>query len=179
MDMLIEVPIGDRSDGLLTVDDVLRMDPSGRFRFELHEGVLRMTPPPAWKHQKAAARLERHFEDSGRDVCRENGIEFDDHNFRIPDVLVVKRDAVVDEDRSVHPPWMFDVVIEVVSPSSFDEDELVKSKVYAKAAIPEYWRVHLRPEGYVVVIGQLQGGRYVSVREIPLDELLAGGGGLV
>lgn len=81
MDVLIEVPMGDPTSGLLTVDDVLRMDPSGRFRIELHEGVLRMTPPPAWKHQKVAARLERHFEDSGREVCRGNGIEFNDRNW--------------------------------------------------------------------------------------------------
>ncbi len=179
MDMLIEIPLGDRPDGLFTVDDVLRMDSPRGFRIELHEGVLRMTPPPAWRHQKVAARLERHFEDSGREVCRGNGIEINDVNVRIPDVLVLKRDAVVDENVGVHPPWIFEIVIEVVSPSSVEEDRLVKSEVYAKAGIPQYWRVEQRPAGHLVVIDHLRDGSYVTVREVPLDELLAGGGGLV
>ncbi len=175
--MFIELPVSD-SDGRFTVDDVLSVEPFRRFRIELHEGVLRRTPPPAWKHQKVASRLERYFEDAGRDACRENGIRFNDYNYRVPDVMVLKPDAHVDEDRSVHPPWIFEIVIEVVSPSSVDDDELVKSKIYAKAGISEYWRVELRAEGYVVLIDHLEGGRYVPAREVPLDELLAGGGGL-
>ncbi|GAA3187437.1 Uma2 family endonuclease [Dactylosporangium siamense] len=179
MDMLVEVPDGDElDDGLLTVNDVLRMPPRRGYRFELHEGVLRMTPPPAWKHQRAAYRIERFFDDAGRAMCHENGIRFDGRNYRIPDVLVLRQDVELDEERSVHPPEIFEILVEVVSPSSVEEDQLVKAKLYAKAGIPQYWRIEPRQAGYVVVIGHLQDGQYATVREVPLDELLAGGGGL-
>lgn len=179
MDMLVEIPEGGRSDGLLTVDDVLRMSPSRGYRFELHEGVLRMMPPPAWGHQKIASRLERYFEDSGREACQGNGIRFNDTNYRVPDVLVLKPGVAVDEDRSVHHPELFEIVVEVVSPGSADEDHLIKSKIYASAGIQEYWLVERRPQGYVVLFGRLQGAAYVWDGETDLEELLAGGGGLV
>jgi Uma2 family endonuclease len=178
MDMLVEIPEGNRADGLLTVDDVLSMPPSRGYRFELHEGVLRMMPPAAWRHQKIASRLERYFEESGREVCQNNGIRFDDKNYRVPDVLVLKPGAVVDEDKSVHSPGLFEIVVEVVSPGSADEDRLIKSKVYATAGIQEYWIVERRPDAYVVAVGHLHGDHYVQVREVELEDLLAGGGGL-
>ncbi|MEV0561321.1 Uma2 family endonuclease [Dactylosporangium sp. NPDC050588] len=179
MDVLVEIPGGDETDGLVTVDDVLRLAPNRKYRFELHEGVLRMMPPPAWRHQKIASRLERYFEDAGRSVCQGNGIKFNSHNYRIPDVLVLKHGVAVDEDSSVHPPDLFEIVVEVVSPGTVDEDRLLKSKIYASAGIPEYWLVERRPDGYVVLLGRLRDGGYAWDREVALEELLAGGGGLV
>ncbi|GAB3872275.1 hypothetical protein GCM10027610_137430 [Dactylosporangium cerinum] len=177
--MLIEIPEVDPTDGLYTVDDVLRLAPTRKYRFEVHGGVLRVMPPPAWRHQKIASRLERFFEDSGRVTCQGNGVKFDNHNFRIPDVLVLKRGAVVDEDSSVHAPDLFEILVEVVSPGTVDEDRLVKSKLYASADIPEYWLVERRPDGYVVLIGHRESDvAYSWDSEIALEELLAGGGGL-
>jgi Uma2 family endonuclease len=178
MDMLVEIPDGDRPDGLFTVDDVLRMSPSRGYRFELHEGVLRMMPPAAWRHQRIASRIEDYLEAAGREVCQNNGIRFDDQHYRIPDVLVLKSGVTVDDSLSVHPPGLFEILVEVMSPGSVDEDRLIKSKVYAAAGIEQYWLVEHRPEGYVIAFGRLQGAGYVWDREMDLEELLAGGGGL-
>jgi Uma2 family endonuclease len=62
-----------------------------------------------------------------------------------------------------------------VSPTSVDEDTIVKPKAYARAGIPEYWRVERTSGRYVVVMHRLQDDQYVQTGAVPLDELLAEG----
>lgn len=52
-----------------------------------------------------------------------------------------------------------DLVVEVVSPASYIEDNEGKKLLYAAEGIPEYWVIH--PEAKIVTVYQLQDGVYV------------------
>ncbi|MFG2036862.1 Uma2 family endonuclease [Dactylosporangium sp. NPDC048998] len=163
---------GSQSEGL-TVHDVLwGINHEEGFLYELHEGALRMAPTAGYEHQRLGYRLCRHFDDRGREATQEVGIQFDQYNFRIPDVARL-RPGVVPPPRGPVAPDLFDLVIEVESPTTRDEDRIVKPKVYAQAGIPEYWRVQAEPSGYVVHIYRLEGVRYVETRVVPVEELFA------
>lgn len=177
MDMLIQIP-DDPSSGLFTVKDMLELPETDQYQLELHEGVIRVVPPANPEHNAVQLDLVVYFRGLGRKVYTEMGIKFNDRSYRIPDVSVLRPGMTVSSE-TLQSPEIIDLLIEVVSPSSVDEDGLVKAKVYADARIPNYWRVESTAAGYVVRQSSLQSDRYVAVREVPLDELVAGGGGLV
>lgn len=176
MDMLIQIP-EDASDGVFTVHDLLQLPETDRYQLELHEGVIRVVPPPKPGHNDVQLDLAFYFRARGRKAYTEMGVKFNDHSYRIPDVTVLRPGRTATAE-TVQSPDIVDLLVEVVSPTSVEEDRLVKAKVYADAGIPEYWRVERAATGYVVVQGRLHDGHYVPVGEVALEELLAGGGGL-
>jgi Uma2 family endonuclease len=178
MDVLIHIPEAGSSAGFFTVKDLMALPETDQYQLELHEGVIRVVPPANPEHNAAQLDLVIHFRALGRKVYTEMGIQLNDRSYRVPDVSVLRPDRTVTSE-TLQSPDIVEVVVEVVSPTSVDEDRLIKAKVYADACIPEYWRVERTTVGRVVVQSHLRDGRYVTVREVPLDELLAGGGGLV
>ncbi|MEV0127003.1 Uma2 family endonuclease [Dactylosporangium sp. NPDC050688] len=167
--MWIVVPSGD-----LTVETVLSLKRTGEVPVELHEGTLRIPPPHFWWRQKTATTVTRHFRQLGRAALPGIGIRLGERSYRIPDVVVLRAGVAFDQDALLQEPEKVDMVVEVVEPASADEDRLVKPHVYARAGIPNYWIV----DRGVVSVNALRADRYVPLREVPLEELLAGGGGL-
>jgi Uma2 family endonuclease len=158
--------------GGLTVHQALwDIDHVEGFRYELHEGALRVSPSPGFGHQDLESRFERYLVSQGRRAGHEISVIFDDHNFRIPDVVRL-RPGAEPPDEGLLPPSYFDLFIEIVSRTSRDEDRIVKPKLYAGAGVPEYWRVESEPGGRVVYMHRLEGGRYVQTRVVPVEELL-------
>ena len=106
---------------------------------ELLEGEIVEMSPQEKRHARALSKLNRWF---ARTLA-------DDHVVRPqlpltlpdsepePDLAVVRLDDETAADR--HPQWAL-LVVEVAD-SSARRDLLVKSRIYARAGIPEYWLV--------------------------------------
>lgn len=115
-------------------------------QYELIDGELFMTPAPKPKHQEIVLRLAAEL--SG--LVRINGlggvfvgpvdILFDPYTVVRPDVLFISaaRLSIVGEDAIEGPP---DLVVEVLSPSTFYKDLRKKMTAYSQFGVQEYWIV--------------------------------------
>ncbi|GGM82214.1 hypothetical protein GCM10007977_099620 [Dactylosporangium sucinum] len=169
--MLIELPDDWALRGELTVADVLAMREPEGFKVELHEGVPKMTPPPFPAHQRASGDLLVYFDRIGREAYHDIGVRFDDRHYRVPDVSVIRMGSTASDD-NVQAPDIIDIVVEIVSRGSVDEDRVVKPKLYARFGIPEYWRAERAGDDWSVLMHRLEDGRYVLVRTVLLSELV-------
>ncbi len=82
-----------------------------------------------------------------------------------PDVLVV----LSEHDSRLRPTFLdgpADLVVEVISPDSFERDSIRKFNDYEAAGIPEYWLID--PERQTAEFYQLHDGRY-RLSETPDD----------
>ena len=129
----------------LNYQDYLSMPDDGR-RYEILEGDLAMTPSPVVNHQRLVARLYllfQHWVESGA------GGEV----FLAPLTVILADDDVVEPDLfwisaaripglvKKHVHGAPDIVVEILSPSSARRDRTVKSRVYHRHGVKEYWLV--------------------------------------
>lgn len=121
----------------LTVDDLMAL-PSG-YRYELHEGNLVVMSPANMWHSKTSFRLNSILRATGHVAYQEVGIKFGRRDSRAADVVVFTHPP--DESRAFFSPHEILIAIEIVSPSTEDGDRIYKPQHYARAGIPEYWRV--------------------------------------
>ncbi|HMK63708.1 MAG TPA: Uma2 family endonuclease, partial [Acidimicrobiales bacterium] len=106
--------------GPWTVEDVLEL-PDSHERYELLEGSLLVVPPPAARHQITSLGLARILEDVGpKDlmIVEAVGVRLPEESMFIPDVLVVERQAALDNSSGILEPAVVRLVVEVVSPGS-------------------------------------------------------------
>jgi len=115
-------------------------------QYELIDGELFMTPAPKPKHQKTVGRL---YEELSRFV-RQNSLGevfvapvdvlMDRYTVLQPDVLFIgaARLSIVGEDAIEGAP---DLVVEVLSPSTFYKDLRKKMTAYSQFGVQEYWIV--------------------------------------
>lgn len=137
-----------------TVDDLPDVD----FRYELVDGALLVTPPEAPRNSRVASRLHLHLApalDRSWDVLVGGGVFFDRRNFRVPDLLVCRREAI--DTGRVHAADLL-LAVEVMSPSSIANDRVAKPAQYAAAGIPHYWRIE--PEPRLLLTYALEGDVY-------------------
>ena len=153
-------------------------------RWELIDGVpYNMTPAPTPKHQEILGELFRILANwlKGK-RCRVYMAPFDVRlaGSEIPDSVI---DKVVQPDISVvcEPQKIDDrgclgtpdMIIEILSPSTFKKDLGIKLVLYESSGVKEYWVVH--PLDETVMVFRLQNGQYgkptvYSVPdEIPVD----------
>ncbi len=119
--------------------------PESHHRHELTDGALTVSPSPSSLHQAVAARLLVRLEAIAPEplvVTQAVEIRFGRQLTRIPDVLVVRSD---NPGRHWFAPSEVLVVIEIESPGSHLEDRATKPALYARYAIPHYWRIELEP----------------------------------
>lgn len=129
----------------MTYDQYCLLPEDGK-QYELIDGELFMTPAPKPKHQKIALRLA---EELSRFV-RENSLGevfiapvdvlLDRHTVVQPDVLFISaaRVSIVKEEAIEGAP---DLVVEVLSPSTFYKDLRKKMTAYSQFGVQEYWIV--------------------------------------
>ena len=137
-----------------TVDDLPDVD----FRYELVDGALLVTPPEAPGNSRVASRLLLRLAPAlgpTWEVLIGGGVYFDRRNFRVPDLLVCRREAI--DTGRVHAPDLL-LAVEVMSPSSIASDRIAKPAQYAAAGIPHYWRIE--PEPRLLVAHVLEGDVY-------------------
>lgn len=112
-------------------------------RVELLDGVIvaepPMDPPHASTVDRVAEVLRRAV--AGRAALREDKpLIIGDRSVPEPDIAIVP--GRPDDYAMKHPTTAF-LIVEVAH-SSLPQDRLSKSRIYAAAAIPEYWIVNLR-----------------------------------
>ena len=149
---------------LFTVDDYYRMADAGIFteddRVELIEGEIVRMAPIGSLHADVVDQLNRLFiEHLTRDQARvriQNPIRLNDRTEPQPDV-VLARPRPGSPYRSVHPgPRDILLVVEIADTSlAYDRD--VKTRVYARAGLPEVWIVDLTTKTVEICHSPLEG----------------------
>src|SRR5688572_451329 len=74
-----------------TIDDLQRLPDDG-FRYEIVDGSLLVSPPPAVPHVRVTTRLRRIVEAQAPGplfVCENVGVELGGRTYRVPDLTVV------------------------------------------------------------------------------------------
>jgi Uma2 family endonuclease len=162
-----------------TVETAEGLLPPGT-RFELHGGnILVMTPAAQW-HTNVQMGLVQMFRGRGLVAGMEVGIRIATKQTRVLDVGVFKGEPDLRE--AYFAPDQIALAVEVVSPSTAENDFRDKPILYAKLGIPEFWRITENEDddgdivGYNVEVFVLgERGRYELARTASLDEIEAEG----
>jgi Uma2 family endonuclease len=154
-------------DAPLTRADLDRMPDDGR-RHELIDGVLLVTPAPAFVHQRIVLNLAFKLEQACPPELCALMAPFDvvlapDTTVQ-PDILVARRDAFTKRDLPGAPL----LAVEVLSPSTRRVDVMLKFARYEAAGCPAYWVVD--PDTPSLMAWELRDGVYVQVAKVTGDE---------
>ena len=120
-------------------------------RYEVVDGLLVVSPPPAFWHQVVSAALVRELTAQAPPSWRvlfELGLPLGTDG-RVPDISVVSARAPAGAGAPLPGPEHVGLVVEVVSPSSRKTDRFAKPGEYAEAGIPLFWRVETEPQPVV------------------------------
>lgn len=145
----------DDHEGPWTVEDVLALpEHPARARYELVDGVLMMSPAPAWDHQLVSFRLCSQIttaltRSAAPFLSAEAVNVTGESRLFIPDIAIVDRAAVQRGTLAV-PLEAVLLLVEIVSPFNRSTDRILKPALYAQAKVPAYWRVELEPHVQVV-----------------------------
>ena len=134
--------------------------PEDRNQYELIDGELIVTPSPSRDHQKIVVRLSSRLEvyvesrSLGEVYVAPLDTIFSKHTVVQPDILFVSRErlAEVGKERIEGAP---DLVVEVLSPSTADQDRRRKLAVYSQFGVQEYWIVD--PESRMIEVFERTG----------------------
>jgi Uma2 family endonuclease len=135
-------------------------------RCELIDGELYvMSPSPSWRHQGVISKLVYQFQKfvegtpyyvfpAPFDVRFITGIA--DNTVVQPDLVVILDKSKLDDKACcVGAP---DLVVEILSPSTARRDTVVKSALYQRMGVREFWIVDL--ERKIVMVHILEAGKY-------------------
>lgn len=166
-----ELDIWSSQERMLTVDDMEDM-PDDDLRYELDDGMLIVSPAPAFRHQVAVTRLAVLLANAcpeGLIVLAGVGVNINKFQHRVPDVAVVRTDRpdTLFEER---PP---ELVVEVSSPRTRLYDLNRKKDVYESFGIPAYWIVEPDAQRPVLTVFELAEGEYAEVARVAGEEPFA------
>jgi Uma2 family endonuclease len=176
------VPRIERARVQWTYED-LRLMPDDGQRYEVIDGDLLVTPSPTTTHQTLSKRIQfalmQQIELRGLGQVFNAPIDviFSRTLTVQPDLLVVRTErANCITERGVEAAP--DLVIEILSPSTEQNDRERKAKLYASEGVPEYWIVdtaqrcievyQLSDTGYAL-LGMFGPGTRVESRGFELD----------
>jgi Uma2 family endonuclease len=168
--------------GKWTYDDWARLPDDGT-RYEVIDGELFMTPPPATPHQFSIANLLNAMTSFVRPkrlgwiVSSPIGVRLPNQPVPLePDIVFISaaRKSIIEEKYIEGVP---DLVVEVLSPSNWIYDRKEKFNVYKIAGVPEYWIVDYRAK--TVEVFALEKGDYSllgkwNLGETAISRVLAG-----
>ncbi|OLB73687.1 MAG: hypothetical protein AUI14_25515 [Actinobacteria bacterium 13_2_20CM_2_71_6] len=127
-----------------TVDTLFEL-PETDLRFEVLEGKLIVSPPPTPAHNAAADRIGRRlFPLLPLEVepLTNSAVRLPNGDGPVPDLMITT--AIPSEYPRGVPAALVHTIFEVVSPSNAVTDRVTKTRLYAEAGIPCYWRVEQR-----------------------------------
>lgn len=139
---------------LLSVDAYAALGEDDRYRSELQEGNLVMSPSPTPDHMIAIGELFvqlREVSPAGLVVIPDVDVDLElaprgkPGFVRRPDLVVVQQQAVdrIRRGGGILRACEVLVIVEIVSPGSDRTDHVIKRGEYADAGIPHYWIVDL------------------------------------
>ena len=129
----------------MTYDQYCLLPEDGK-QYEVIDGELFMTPAPRTRHQKIVVRLTEELSRFVRENRRgevfvaPTDVLLDRHTIVQPDVLFIRQQRleIVGEEAIEGAP---DLVVEVLSPSTFYKDLRKKMTAYSQFGVQEYWIV--------------------------------------
>lgn len=150
-------------DALWTWEDLWDLPEDGNL-YEIIDGELYVMAPPIPVHQEISFRVAVSFHGAtekgrlGKVYSAPIGVKLGDRNIVQPGIIFVARDrfSMVKKEYIDGPP---DIVVEIFSPSTRLKDLNLKADLYARAGVPEYWRIDPRRRSVVVLA--LTDGVYV------------------
>ncbi len=131
-------------------------------RYELLNGDLMMVPAPNMKHQRVLSRLDRRLgnfteeHELGNVYVAPCDVVLSDTDVVQPDVLFISRareHTITDANVRGAP----DLVIEILSPSTADQDLGYKHDLYGRYGVLEYWIVN--PMAETIAVHRQREGR--------------------
>ena len=148
---------------LLTYDDYVTFPDSDGIRKEIIEGELFMSPAPSIKHQLILKRLsqllDRFVQQQflGEVVFAPCDVIFSNINILQPDIIYISREnfEILTELNVKGAP---DLIIEILSPSTIENDRIYKKLVYEKYGVKEYWIVD--PQQETIEVWTLKDARF-------------------
>jgi Uma2 family endonuclease len=142
-----------------TLDDLDTLPDSG-YRYEIFDGSLLVTPPPALPHAAALYEIRRLLDRQAPPdlaVVEAVGLYPNKTNFYVPDLMVIPKQVLKGRDRGVGPGDVR-LAVEVVSPSNPGNDHVLKRHAYAVAGVREYWIVDERDHTLRILTSDPAGG---------------------
>lgn len=129
-------------------------------RAEYVDGEVVVTPPPRLSHQKAEMRLGVTLSNAfpGLTVVGEAGLSTAPTRKRVPDLMIF---AAADGDQVFAEETPL-VVVEILSPSTRNEDLFRKTVEYEKAGVGQYWILD-REAGTLTVLARGGDGWEVAL----------------
>ena len=149
-----------------TYEDYLLL-PEDR-RYEIVDGELFLTPAPTPYHQTVAKRLgfllDSYVEGGhlGEVFIAPCDVVLSRFDVLQPDVFFIsaKRLSIIGEKYISEAP---DLVVEVLSPSTADRDQVAKAKQYARFGVSEMWIADPRARTIEVFVNSSEGFRREAV----------------
>ncbi len=150
--------------------------PPDRYRYEIVDGELFVTPAPIPLHQRIVMNLGAHLWNHvrahrlGEVFVAPLDVVFTSETVLEPDIIFLSRARldIIGEKYLSGPP---DLVVEVLSKSSARLDRDIKPKQYARYGVPEFWRID--PEGKTVEVFRLQKDEYELAQHLEFGDALA------
>ncbi len=146
-----------------TYEDYLQLDEG--IVFEIIDGEQIVTPAPNWQHQDISEKLEFLMEQyirqkqSGKLFHAPVDVVLAENNVVQPDILFISQQNlhILQKEHSaiMGAP---DLVIEIVSFSSFYRDLHEKKELYEKFHIPEYWIIE--PASKTIEVLTMENSKY-------------------
>ena len=130
---------------VLTYDDYLRLPNDGR-RYEILEGEIFVSPSPVTKHQIVSgnlyAILHHHVRAHklGLVLHAPTDVVLSYTNVVQPDLLFVSnaRKKIITEQNIQGAP---DLMVEILSETTEEQDRTTKMQIYARHGVKEYWLI--------------------------------------
>jgi Uma2 family endonuclease len=174
-----------KPQGTWTYEDWLHFPEDG-WKYEIIDGVLYMTPPPAVGHQRSSISLSSRMyayvmdHELGEVLTAPCGVHLPNQPVPVePDILFIHKQRlhIVGEKVVEGVP---DLIVEILSPSSIGYDRETKFEVYQKAGVPEYWlvdyqkrviEVFILVDGIYTLLGQYKMGDQLTSKQLPGFEI--------
>ena len=130
----------------ITVKELFDMELEEVYFYELINGYIVKKQTPSPPHQKVVGNLltlmNNFIKEKQLGKCYVSPIDvfFDNYNNTQPDILFIKTDRlfIVTHDGIMGQP---DLIVEVLSPSTYRNDRTVKKDLYCQFGVSEYWIV--------------------------------------
>ena len=164
-------PLRAEMDDGFTVEEAERLLPE-HVRFELRGGRMVVTKPARQWHSRAQVRIMNLLGLQGRAAGIDVGLHVASRETRVLDAAVFRHD--IDPNNAYFEPAEIELAVEVVSPSSREDDYVDKPKLYARLGIAEFWRVDQDAHGAIHVSRHrldADSRSYLLIDDVTLDEL--------
>jgi len=160
---------------LLTYEDYLTFPDQDGIRKEIIEGELFISPAPAMKHQSISKKIFKMLDDF---ITKHNlgevwyapcDVIFSNINVMQPDILFI-----LNENHEILTALNIkgapDLIVEILSPSTVENDRIYKKLVYEKFGVKEYWIVD--PQEEMIEVWSLEDARFQMFHQAKKNDKL-------